>query len=250
MPVNHGLGKGQIPHHLHGLAFDKEPTIETSNSADGAQIKAHFAPGFNGDYWTGRLSLDITHTLSNGIYEFKMRTTNRGSGLVPVGAGAHPYFLAPSGDPSAVRLYVPAKSLVEIDNYKNVLPTGRIVKIKKRSKFDFNDPKGRPIAGQYYDNLWVDLDLNEQGYAFADFIDEKEGIRTRMTATTKNIIGIQVYAPKPGTNPALGVFAAIEFVTSLPDARDELWKDNDTGMVVLKPGESMDYGYTIEVFPI
>jgi galactose mutarotase-like enzyme len=244
-PLNHGLGPGQKPHHLHGFAFDKTTKISEFEDHQGIHLRAEFSDHFYHPYWTGNARLTTTHSLQNGSYTFQMQVKNAGSTPVPMGAGSHPYFRAPSGDFSAVKLWIPGRQLVEIDDYTNVLPTGRILDIEPGSSMDFNQPGGRYLSGRYLDNLWMDLELDDEGYAFVEFIDEKAKLRMRMTALTKNIIGIQVYAPKPDQ----GVFAALELVTNLPDPREELWRGTPTGMKLLEPGDGFGYGYKIESLP-
>lgn len=246
-PLNHGLGIGERPHHLHGFAYDKSTGCAIVQDFQGIRIQAEFEPGFYKPFWYGKASLQVTHSLENGTYKNWMTVLNEGEDALPMGLGAHPYFLAPSLDPQAIKLRIPGRKLVEVDGYKNVLPTGRIVSIEPGSEFDFRAVGGSSLH-RYLDNLWVDLETDENGFAFAEFFDEKARVKFKMTALTKNMIGIQVYSPWPFTNPELGVFAAIEFVTNLPDPRDDLWLDQDTGMKVLKSGERLDYGYKIEVF--
>lgn len=250
MQLNHGLQAGQRKHNLLGLSFDKRAQKIEIDVAEGTQLKAEFEPGFHGNLWTGKTKLKVSHTVRNGAYFFEMEAKNVGDTPVPMSAGAHPYFLAPSGDPEAVRVKIPARSLVEIDNYDNVLPTGRILEIEKGGNFDFNEPDGVPLAGRYFDNLFIDLEKDPEGFAYAEFIDTKAAVRVRVTALTKNVIGVQMYAPKPETKPELGVFAALELVTALPDPKEELWGNTPTGMQLVQPGETFKYGYKIELFPL
>ncbi len=244
-PLNNGLKPGEKPHHLHGFAFDKPTKVFEFQDDQGVHLRAEFGDQFYQPYWTGLAKLTTSHSLQDGAYVFQMRVENTGPSPVPMGAGAHPYFRAPSGDSSAVKLWIPGRKLVEIDDYTNVLPTGRIGNVESGSAMDFHHRGGRHLNGRYLDNLWVDLELDEEGYAFAEFIDTKAKLRMRMTALTKNIIGIQAYAPKPDQ----GVFAALELVTNLPDPRGELWQGTPTGMKLLMPGESFRYGFKIESRP-
>jgi galactose mutarotase-like enzyme len=241
-PLNSGLGPGQKPHHLHGFAFDKPTHVTQFEDSRGLHLRAEFGEGFYQPYWTGKAKLSTIHSVEKGAYIFRMEIENTGHSPVPMGVGSHSYFCAPSGDPASVKLWIPGRKRIEIDNYTNVLPTGRISSVEPESDFDFSKPCGRHLNGQYLDNLWVDLELDENGYAFTEFIDTKAKLRMRMTALTKNIIGIQAYAPKPEQ----GVFAALEMVTNLPDPREDLWKTTPTGMRRLEPGERMSYGYKVE----
>lgn len=249
-PVNHGHGPGQIPHHLHGVGFDKPTQISIQSDHHGIQIRGDFEPGFHQPFWCGSFSARAMHSLHDGLYEFDLQIKNEGKTEIPMGAGAHPYFWAVSQDPDAIAIRVPGHKIVEIDNYENVLPTGRLLDLEPGSDLDFSAPEGRLLKDLYLDNIWVDLETNPEGFAFVEFLDRAAGVGFRMTATTKNIRGVQVFSPRPTDFPELGVFASLELVTNLPDPRDELWQEIPTGMVRLQSGESLRYGYRIEPFEI
>lgn len=247
-PINHGLKPGQRPHHLHGVGFDKQTEVVIHSDFEGLHLRAFFEPGFHGPYWTGHFSAQIHHRLHDGNYEFHLQIKNEGTVEIPMGAGSHPYFWALSQDSGSVALRIPGRRLVEIDNYENVLPTGRLQEISPESEFDFRARGGRALDEKYLDNMWVDLEPDPDGFAFVEFFDRSMQLGFRMTATTKNIKGAQVFAPKPGAGASRQVFAALELVTNLPDPREELWGNTPTGMTRLSPGETLEYGYRIEPF--
>jgi aldose 1-epimerase len=68
----------------------------------------------------------------------------------------------------------------------------------------------------------------------------KYGIRIR--AESSEIKSIQVYSPPDKS------FVAIEPQFNLPDPYGSEWKDADTGMVLLKPGESTTWRVRLELF--
>lgn len=259
MPLNNVAGiPNAVPHHLHGLLFGQLAKMplnakmiqvsETSASATG-----DFEVG--APWWTGKTSVETTSELTENGYVFHMKVKNIGTVPVPVGAGAHPYFSSPDMSRDSIRIHVPARKLVEIDNLSNVLPTGKISLLKDVDPaLNFSDAKGtllheKAIVGNTtdsrLDNLWVDLEKDPQGFAYAEVFFPLSHLKVKMTALTKNVIGIQGYAPKftQGKRP----FVALELVTNLPDPRKDLWHDTDTGMKLLKPGETFEYGYKVEV---
>lgn len=246
MPLNHGRGPGQRPHHLHGLLYDKSPAkIDIHSGRASSVIEAYFPGGFEGNFWKGAAEVTITQTLMENRFRYFMKIKNVSKVDMPVGAGAHPYFVAPSGNPAAVKLDIPGRKIVEIDNYENVLPTGKISGVPP--ELNFNSRDGVSLNGRYLDNLWVDLET-ENGFAHTSFIDMDAKLKVTMRALTPNIIGIQSYAPaQPNSKPGLGVFVALELVTNLPDPREELWGETPTGMKMLKPGEIFEYGYELEI---
>ena len=235
MPANNGSA------HLHGLLFNKvADKVTTTATAESATLMAEFHFGKDNPFWCGECSVTVTHILKNGSYEFWLKSKNTGDQAMPVGGGSHPYFHIPSNDSTAIKLKIPARSLVEIENHTSVLPTGKTIPIERDGEYDFSSDHGVTLQDRYLDNLWVDLLPDSEGFAYAEISDDKTGFRARITGLTKNIIGIQAYAPKSN-------FAAVELVTNLPDPREDLWKEMPTGMQLLQPGEVFHYGVKIEV---
>ena len=67
-----------------------------------------------------------------------------------MGIGWHPYFAFPSGDRQQVRLHVPAKGRTLVDNYDNVFPTGKTVRLSG-TPYDFGIARGAPLR----DRIWT-----------------------------------------------------------------------------------------------
>ncbi len=243
MPLNLGRGTGQTPVHLHGLLYDQAPLKVERPEA--STVRTTYRLPSDSKFWVGTSEVVITQTLHETSYELHMKTTNVGQTPVPVSMGAHPYFISPSGDRTNFRVRIPAAKMVELDGFKNVFPTGKLLGLRKGSAYDFNPETGSPLRNELYDNLFTDLKTIAGGFAVAELTDEKANMRIRLTSTTKNIVGVQLYAPPP--TPETGAFVALEMVTNLPDPREDLWKKTPTGMQLLKPGESAEYGYKIEI---
>ena len=260
MPLNNKAGtKTAIPHHLHGLIFGQTAEMKTDDiklGTDSASITGSFNVG--PEMWTGKTEVTTTSELLKNGYAFHLKAKNIGTTPVPAGAGMHPYFASPDVGADAIRVHVPARALVQINNLSDVLPTGKIVSMKRSDPaLDFTNKDG---AGLYLksiksnttssrlDNLWVDLEKDKDGFAYCEVFFPKSNFKVRMTALTKNIVGIQGYAPNyvEGTKP----FVALELVTNLPDPREALWGKTPTGMKLLKPNEEFEYGYKVEVLAL
>lgn len=234
MKHNHqGSKPGAIPHQLHGLLYRAPGTAET----DGHSITCRFEDFFDG-LWTGSASVEITQSLENGAYFYRMSATNTGATPLPAGFGTHPYFRVPCGDPARARVVIPASRYAEIDQFDNVLPTGRFLPTAG-TPYDFS-PGAPTRLDHWVDNYFV-LD---RGARSVELLDESMKARLRMTALTPNIIGAQMFYPGKGD------VVALELVTHHPDPREALWGDERTGMQVLRPGETAQYAYRIEVLPL
>lgn len=238
MPTNNvSAVTGSIAHHLHGLSFDAKAAKVVETKSDGGEQSLIELSDFFKGYWTSNANLQITQSIQNGEFHYKMTAKNIGQSPMPVGFGSHPYFQIPSGHASAITLKIPAHRLADIDNLDNVFPKGTLSPVTANAdRLNFSVPKALPKG--VIDNFFV-LDPSQRKEVILE--DKEANVRYRITGLTSNIIGVQVYYPGEGS------VIAIEMVTNYPDPRSELWKDIATGMRVLNPGESAQYEYKIAV---
>lgn len=253
MPLNN-VAKipGAIRHHLHGLVYGQTASdVKSHADAKSASVEGSFIVG--GAEWTGQTQVTTTTELIDTGYVFHLHAKNIGKTPVPVGAGAHPYFASPDQSPESIRVLVPAKKTAEIDNLSNVLPTGKIVAIPEALNFTkptslFASEIPGNTTPSRLDNLWLEPVMDSSGHAYTEVYFPLSKFKVRMTALTKNIIGIQGYAPKYSDKQK--PFVALELVTNLPDPREQLWGATPTGMKLLQPGETFEYGYKVELLPL
>ncbi len=255
MPVNNKAAiAGAIPHHLHGLVYGQSAVnVNVKIAANAALVCGDFLVGET--LWTGLTKVTTTNEISAQGVCYSMNVKNLGATPVPVGAGAHPYFSSPDSEPDSIKIFVPAKKILRINNLSDVLPTGEIISLSEADPaLDFTDPNGTELFAKEMrdnptesriDHLWLDLEKDKEGFVYCEIFFPRSHFKVRMTAESKNIIGIQGYAPKyiEGQKP----FVALEMVTNLPDPREALWGAIPTGMTVLEPGDEFKYGYRLEL---
>jgi aldose 1-epimerase len=79
----------------------------------------------------------------------------------------------------------------------------------------------------------------------AELRDPENDYGLRITAMTSNIRAIRVYAPLDGS------YVSIEPQTNYDDPFGHQWaRDEDTGMVVLQPGQSMQWQIRLQIFSL
>ena len=79
----------------------------------------------------------------------------------------------------------------------------------------------------------------------AELRDPENDYGLRITAMTSNIKAIRVYAPLDGS------YISIEPQTNYDDPIGHQWaRDEDTGMVVLQPGQSMQWQIRLQIFSL
>lgn len=233
LPVNY-----QSKYSTHGLIREaKVEELHTKNTADG-QIETGVIHGGNfGGQWFSETDIHFTIMLTRGAVEATVVQTNVGKEAEPVGAGWHPYFAIPSGDRAQAKLHIPGL-LRSVVNNTDGLTTGELQPVQN-TLFDFTSPDGTLLPENLLANF-SKLDW-QRGSADAWLGDPKSNYGIRIRAMSPQIKTITVYAPKDRAA------VAIEPQINFPDPFGKEWKEMDTGMVILQPGQSVTWKVRLEL---
>jgi galactose mutarotase-like enzyme len=242
LPANwSGNQPGAEKHAIHGLMrrskFDDVKLQNGSTCAATASLQA----GNFGGHWLSGTDVKVKVSVSHDAFELSVTATNAGHEMLPMGIGWHPYFVIPSGDRKQVRLHIPSQTRAVMNNYDDSFTTGERVPVKGTG-YDFSAPGGRVLGSQYLDDNYSNLQYNGGGQTVSEIIDPAANFGLRLTTLSPQIKSIQVYAP-PQKN-----FVAIEPQFNLPDPYNQNWGNTDTGMVLLKPGQSVTWRVRLELF--
>ena len=233
LPVNY-----QSKYSTHGLIREaKVEELHTQTTSDG-QIETGVIHGGNfAGHWFSETDIHFTIALSRDAVEATVVATNVGKETEPMGAGWHPYFAIPSGDRSQARLHIPG-CLRAVVNNTDGLTTGELQPVQN-TPFDFTSPDGAPLP----ENLLANFSKLEWQHGSADawLSDPQSNYRIRLRAMSPQIKTITVYAPKDRAT------VAIEPLLNFPDPLGAEWKDMDTGMVILEPGQSATWKVRLEL---
>jgi galactose mutarotase-like enzyme len=237
-----GKKPGAEKHAIHGLMLE-------SKFQDLTQPKRDFEPfcgtldagNFDG-HWPSRTRVKVCVTLQALTVDLAVTAENAGSDILPMGIGWHPYFAFPSGKREQVKLRIPAKMKTVVNNYDDVFPTGEVVPVAD-TKYDFNSAP-RELGNLYLDDCFLDLTWQKSvGRPAAEIIDPAAHYGLRIIARSPEIKSFQVYAPPEKQ------FVALEPQFNLADPFNKnIWGDRDTGIVMLKPGGSVTYHVTLQLF--
>jgi galactose mutarotase-like enzyme len=166
---------------------------------------------------------------------------NAGHEPTPVGIGWHPYFALPSGDRRQARLRVPAEARAEVNDYDEVLPTGRLLPVAG-APYDFN--AGAPLDELYLDDCFTELQ-RQNGEAVLEIADPAAKLGLRLASPSPAVKAFQVYAPADQS------FVAAEPQFNLADPFGREWPNGvDTGMARLEPGASVTYEVRVSAFAL
>lgn len=235
-----GKAPGAAQYAMHGLILDT-PVTWAQPSPDG--VTGILDAGDFGGRWPSRAEMRFEWRLAAGALELAVTVRNSGAEPLPFALGWHPYFALPSGRRDQARLRLPATARVEVDDYDQVLPTGRLL-AAAGSPYDFNAADGRALGGLYLDDCFTGLS-REDGRVTVELIDPVAGMGFRISSSSPEVKAVQVYAPLDQA------FVAIEPQFNLADPYGDVWPDDvDTGMARLAPGQSLAYEVQVEPFAV
>lgn len=233
-----GKAPGARQYAMHGLMLDARAEGLTRPSA--AEVEARLPLGDFGGRWPGRADVRVRYRLADGLLELTVETANTGDGPLPLGVGWHPYFNLPSGRRDQARLKLPARARAPADNYDQVLPTGEIAEVAG-TEFDFRE--GRALGDLYLDDCFTDLARDREGRVVCEIVDPAASYGLRISTATPQVKALQVYAPPDKA------FVVLEPQFNLADPFSTVWPEGvDTGMALLRPGESVTYRVRLETF--
>lgn len=242
LPANAGGRKpGAEQYAMHGLILASrmdELSRETTEERD--VLRGSLQAGDFGGSWVSAAALEFENVLTSDSFTLTVTAKNTGDSPLPMGIGWHPYFNLPSGRREQARLHLPAHGRALVNDYDEVLPTGQVEPVAG-TPYDFSMPGGRALGDLYLDDCFVDLDRSN-GKVSAEIADPAGSFGLRVVAASPPVAAIQVYAP-----PEKG-FIVLEPQFNRADPFGPQWRGADTGMVILKPGESVVYSTTLELF--
>ncbi|MEP6536235.1 MAG: aldose 1-epimerase [Bryobacteraceae bacterium] len=225
---------------MHGLMLDaKMDSVTTDKTADESSVTGTLHAGDFQGHWLSKTDVNTKITLKDDAFLMTVTAKNVGADPLPMGIGWHPYFVLPSGDRTQAKLHLPAKQRALVTNYDDVFPTGKVEKVAG-TPYDFTAPGGAALKDLFLDDSFVDLQKTPEGNTVIEIRDPASKFGLRVTGMSKEITAIQVYAPLDKK------FVVVEPQFNWVDPYSNVWAGKKTGMVVLKPGETVSYSVKVE----
>jgi aldose 1-epimerase len=166
----------------------------------------------------------VTYTLSNqNKLTLHTQVTNRHKQHIPMADGWHPYFSL-SAPVDALQLHVSSNTMLEFD--ADLIPTGKLLE-------DNRFTNGAVLGNVQLDNCFLLNRASEQ--PACTLTNTAAGLQLRIYSE-ENYPYLQLYIP-PQRN-----CIAIENLSAAPDVFN-----NQMGLIVLEPGESIGFGASYEI---
>lgn len=215
-------------------------TANVSAMPDGGVAEANYDLLNEATQWPSKTRVTVSVLLSSRSIDLSLTARNVGDTAEPIGLGWRPRFSF-QGDRSHVRLRLPSESRLVTD--ENGTPTGNAAPVSG-TPYDFTSRQGAPLGTAALDDCFIALrqDLLDSG-PVAELSYPAEELGLRLTSLTPSIKAMQVIAPADVNRIILAPR------TNYPDPFGHEWsKSGDSGMVVLQPGQSVQWKVRLEVF--
>lgn len=220
------------PNAIHGFVIDQPwKVLRTGETDDGAFATGEFqlfrdrADGKQ--LWPADFRIAFTYRLNGLQLETLIEVENVDKRTLPFGVGTHPYFRFPldkGGPLSEVEMIMPVTQHVELDQF---LPTGRTVALDADTQFQ----TGLRLGPRKFDDVYAGIVAAENGYPRHVIRDHHAGAEFVMEHDLLFKYAV-VYTP------AHREAVCIEPYTCVTDAVNLLDSPLDTGIWLLKPGET------------
>lgn len=220
-------------------------SANTNVMPDGGQAQASFDAEDFGGRWPSKTQITMTVELSGRSIEMKIVARNTGTTPEPMGIGWHPRFAILNGHRGQMMLRLPQAERVEVKDRRTQQLSGRLLPVAG-TEYDFTGPSGAQLGALNLDDTFVHLrqGLMDNG-PVAELRDPENDYGLRITAMTSTIKAFRVYAPLDGT------FLSIDPQFNFDDPFGREWsREEDTGMVILQPGQSTQWKIRLEIFSL
>ena len=219
--------------------------LQTAELPDGESARATFHAGTFTGSWPGSTDVTILVELTGQSLVMTVTAKNIGTVAEPLGIGWHPYFAIPAGSRSGAMLVVPSSSRTSPPDRHTGLSSGTILSTQG-TPYEFSRAGGTRLGDVSLDETYLNLHagLLADG-PIAELRDPAANYGLRIIPLTSNIKTMRVIAPadKP--------WVSIGPNMNVPDPFGHEWDQLDsTGMVILQPGDSVQWKVRVEIFSI
>jgi aldose 1-epimerase len=241
-----GNVRGTIP--IHGMLLFTDRWEVTDVTADASSARTTSRLDFyRNPMWMKQFpfahTIEITHTLTDGVLEVTTRLHNMSSEPMPVSIGFHPYFQLTDSTREAWTISVGAKThwlLAE-----NKVPTGETEPIENF----FPNPRAIALADYDLDHVFGDLVRDASGHAVMSVRGKSQQVDVVLGPKYRAMV---IYAPnpaaaprKPGAPPPDRNFICFEPMVGITNAMNLAHKGLYQELQSIAPGETWEESFWV-----
>jgi hypothetical protein len=218
--------------------------VDTSSLPDGEMATGRLVSGEFGGGWPSQTETIVSVKLASRTMELSMLVKNTGTEATPVGVGWAPRFVLPGGQREKVMLRIPALMREVTEQSGSGMPTGALDRVKGTA-YDFSAAGGAALGRSGLDDTFVHLEKGIDGYPAIQVRNPAAKFGLRMVVLSDTVKAVHVRSP-----PNAG-FISISPQMNYDDPFGGEWKmSEDTGMLVLQPGQSVEWKVRLELFEL
>jgi len=226
-----------------GLLLKQQASLSKTNiMPDGGEAEASYEMGGFEGRWPSEMRVSTTTQLSAHALEMRISATNTGKDPQPVGIGWRPRF-AILGNRSKMVLRLPSMMREEIRDPQSGIPTGKLLPVDG-TRYDFSQRTGAALDNLNLDDTFVHLRQAPLDTGpVVELRDPENNYGLRITMLSASIKAVHVQSGADGKS----ILLEPRFNYDDPFGRE--WpKEEDTGMMVLRPGQSVQWRIRLEIF--
>jgi aldose 1-epimerase len=242
-----GNVRGNIP--IHGLLTFANQWKVVSVQADGTSARVTSRlEFFRNPMWIKQFpfahTIDMTHTLKDGVLQVTTRIQNMSTDPMPVAIGFHPYFQLTDSTREDWTISVGAKTHWLLA--PNKVPTGETQPIESF----FPNPRAVPLKDYDLDHVFGDLVRDESGRAVMTLKGKVQELDMLLGPNYRSIV---IYAPKPsagrnpGGPPQPNNYICFEPMVGITDAMNLAHKGLYKELQSIPPGGTWEESFWVRV---
>jgi len=220
-------------------------SVKTHVMPDGGAAQVLFHSGSFDKHWISQTDVTTRVQMSGRAIEMTVTAQNVGTVAEPIGIGWRPKFRILSGERTKESLQMPNSVRVDVPSRLARMPSGKLLPVQG-TPYDFTKAGGTQLGNQSLDDTFVHLRpaLLDNGPS-VELRDPKSNYGLRISAISSTIKAFRVYSP------ANAQFISIDPQFNFDDPFGREWpKTEDTGMVILQPGDSVQWKIRLEIFSL
>jgi aldose 1-epimerase len=222
---------------IHGFVYTRPwRVVEKQDARIVSEFQASVDDSAILHHWPADFLIRVSYEVRGQGLISDIHYENTGDSALPCGFGTHAYFRLPLSDRSNVSDTLVTAPVSKYWVLERMIPTGQQLPVRP----DESLTAGLRLVEHQFDTVFTGLSTASDGRVYTRLTDPTSG-RTLMQTFDTAFTQCVIYTP--GHRQAI----CLEPYTCVPDAIRLAAEGHETGLQILKPGESFETTITMEV---
>jgi aldose 1-epimerase len=222
---------------IHGFVYTRPwRVVEKQDARVVGEFQASVDDPAILNHWPADFLIRVSYEVRGQELLSDIYYANAGDGALPCGFGTHAYFRLPLSDCSNVSDTLVTAPVSKYWVLERMIPTGQQLQVRP----DESLASGLRLVEHQFDTVFTGLHTASDSRVYTRLTDPTSG---RTLTQTFDDVFTQCVIYTPGHRQAI----CLEPYTCVPDAIRLAAEGHETGLQILKPGESFETTITMEV---